>query len=268
MTTLRTDVTLKDVQAVYDGAGGQLWELVMGEQIHSGGPEMTDRLAAKTGLQAGMSVLDVCSALGGPARHLAKRYGVTVVGIDATATMIKEATQRTKQAGLCDRVEFVRGDALDLPFEDERFDVAWGQEAWCYVTDKDQLIRQAARVLKAGGLIAFTDWIITGQINHTELAPLYASMTFPYMESFHGYQTLLDKHGFEVLAAEDQTEEFARCFDEYDRRVHGELVPVIRQRFGPELFEFASDLVKRWRAAAHKHQVGRGLFVGRKRVKG
>lgn len=262
--TLRTSFTLEDVQAVYDGAGGQLWELVMGEQIHSGGPEMTDHLAAKAGLRAGMRVLDVCSALGGPARQLAQGYDVSVVGIDATATMVDEAVKRAERAGLNGRVEFVRGDALSLPFEVESFDVVWGQEAWCYVTDKDQLVREAARVLKPGGLIAFTDWVITGEISDAELEPLYASMSFPYMERFKGYRSLLAKHGFELLAVEDQTEDFARCFDDYERRVHGELAPVIQERFGPELLAFASDLVKRWRAAAHAHQVGRGLFVGRK----
>jgi len=264
--TLQTNVRLQDVQAVYDGAGGQLWELVMGEQIHSGGPETTEQLAAKAGLKAGMTVLDICSALGGPARHLAKQYGVTVVGIDATPTMVNEATKRTIHAGLNEQVEFRLGDALDLPIEDERFDVVWGQEAWCYVTDKDRLVHQAARALKPGGLIAFTDWIITGKIADSELETLYASMTFPYMESFQGYQTLLEKHGLDVQIAEDQTAAFARCFDEYNQRVHGELAPVIRERFGPELFEFASDLVKRWQAAAHNHQVGRGLFVGKKRA--
>jgi len=40
----RYDYTGKDVQDVYDGPGGLLWEAVMSEQIHSGKDEVTDRL--------------------------------------------------------------------------------------------------------------------------------------------------------------------------------------------------------------------------------
>ncbi|MEO0102252.1 MAG: ubiquinone biosynthesis protein UbiE, partial [candidate division WOR-3 bacterium] len=58
----KKDYTIKDVQDVYDGPGGLLWEAVMGEQIHSGGPEATDFLAEKIGLKPGQVVLDICSA--------------------------------------------------------------------------------------------------------------------------------------------------------------------------------------------------------------
>ena len=38
-------------------------------------------------------------------------------------------------------------------------DFVWGEDAWCYVTDKPKLIAEAARVVKSGGTIAFTDWV-------------------------------------------------------------------------------------------------------------
>ena len=258
------DYTIKDVQDVYDGPGGLLWEAVMGEQIHSGGPEMTDVLAQKLGLKKGMVVADLCSALGAPARHLVKKYGVVVKGVDATKTMIQKAIQRTKEAGFGDMIEYYEGNVLDLPFKAESIDVVWGQEAWCYVTDKDRLIKEAYRVLKSGGKIGFTDWIITGNITKEELDPLYDTMAFPYMESFDGYQELLKNNGFKILEAIDQTEEFAKCFDEYYEKVHMILKPQILKDFGQDLFDFASNLVTIWRKAAHAHKVGRGLFIGQK----
>ncbi|MCX7785740.1 MAG: methyltransferase domain-containing protein [candidate division WOR-3 bacterium] len=258
------DYTIKDVQDVYDGPGGLLWEAVMGEQIHSGGPEATDILATKLGLQKGMLVCDICSALGAPARHLASKYGVFVKGVDATKTMLEKARQRTKEAKLEHMIEFYEGNAMDLPFKKETFDIVWGQEAWCYVTDKDRLIKEAYRVLKPGGKIGFTDWIITGKISKEELDPLYDSMAFPYMETFEGYQELLKKNGFKILEALDQTEEFAKCFDEYYDTVHNKLKPTIIQNFGQDLFNFASNLVTIWRKAAHEHKVGRGLYIAQK----
>jgi ubiquinone/menaquinone biosynthesis C-methylase UbiE len=260
----RYDYTGKDVQEVYDGPGGLLWEAVMGEQIHSGGPEATDRLAQALGLKPGMHVLDVCSALGAPARQIARKYGVRVTGLDFTKTMLEKARQRTKDAGLDHLITYVEGNALDMPFKANTFDVVWGQEAWCYVTDKDLLARECYRVLKPGGKIGFTDWVITGNVEEDLLAKLYESMAFPYMETFTGWQEVLKRAGFKILDAQDQTDEFARCFDEYKVKVEQELKPVILQNFGEELFQFAVNLVNLWRDAAHRHQVGRGFYIGQK----
>ena len=258
------DYTIKDVQDVYDGPGGLLWEAVMGEQIHSGGPETTDLLARKLGLKPGQVVLDICSALGAPARHLAKNYGVTVKGVDASKIMLQKAKERTTAAKLNHLIEYYEGNAMDLPYKKETFDVVWGQEAWCYVTDKERLIKEAYRVLKPGGMIGFTDWIITGKVTPIELDPLYDSMTFPYMESIEGYKELLKKNGFKVIEALDQTEEFAKCFDDYYQKVTVALKPTIQENFGPELYSFAENLVTIWRRASHDHKVGRGLFIGKK----
>lgn len=254
----------KEVKEVYDGPGGLLWEAVMSEQIHSGGSAATDALANALGLKKGMTVVDLCSALGAPARHIVKKYGVTVKGVDMTKTMIEKARARVKEAKLEDMIEFYDNNVMDLPFEKETFDIVWGQEAWCYVTDKKKLLEEAYRVLKPGGKIGFTDWIITGEITNEELDPLYDTMAFPYMECFNGYQNLLKEVGFKVLDAKDQTDEFAQCFDEYYVTVHEKLKPTIMENFGQELFDFASNLVTIWRKAAKEHKVGRGFFIAQK----
>ena len=56
------DFSVNDVSEVYAGPGGQLWELLMGEQIHVGGPEQTDILAKKAGIDKageGFILLDI-----------------------------------------------------------------------------------------------------------------------------------------------------------------------------------------------------------------
>jgi ubiquinone/menaquinone biosynthesis C-methylase UbiE len=264
MMPKRYDYTGKDVQDVYDGPGGLLWEAVMSEQIHSGKDEVTERMAAAVGLKPGMHVLDVCSALGAPARHIAKKYGVKVTGLDFTKTMNTKAIERNKAAGLADLITIVDGNAMDMPFKKETFDVVWGQEAWCYVTDKDQLMEEAARVLKPGGKIIFTDWVITGKPTEDELAKLYESMAFPYMETLQGWADLMKKYGFKSIEVKDQTDEYAKCFDAYKQMVEVDLKPAIMTNFGPELFAFATGLVGLWRDAAHAHKVGRGWYQAEK----
>jgi len=114
MEKFRKPYAEKEVMEVYDGPGGLLWEAVMSEQIHSGGAEATDALAKALGLEKDMKVLDLCSALGAPARQIVKKYGVTVKGVDMTKTMIEKARARTKEAGLADKIEFHEGNVLDL----------------------------------------------------------------------------------------------------------------------------------------------------------
>jgi sarcosine/dimethylglycine N-methyltransferase len=260
----RYDYTMKDVQEVYDGPGGLLWEAVMSEQIHSGAERTTDELAQALGLQKGQHVLDVCSALGAPARQIARKYGVKVTGLDMTRTMNEKAVQRTKEAGLESLIDFAEGNGMDMPFKADTFDVVWGQEAWCYVSNKDQLAAEAFRVLKPGGKLGFTDWVITGKVEEDLLAKLYESMSFPYMETYEGWQEVLKKAGFKILDVQDQTEDYAKCFDEYKPMVEEKLKPTIIENFGEELFGFATGLVNMWRDAAHAHKVGRGFYIAQK----
>ena len=110
----------------------------MGEQIHVGADVQTDIMAQKAGVNKNTSVLDVCSALGGPARHLARKYGCKVTGLDATMKMVDEAAKRTEKEGLMHLVTNKLGNALDMPFKAAAFDIVWGQDAWCYVTDKEK----------------------------------------------------------------------------------------------------------------------------------
>ena len=102
------DVSVNDVSAVYAGPGGKLWELLMGEEIHVGGAEQTDYLAKKAGIDEkgkDLILLDICSALGGPARHLVEKYGIRVIGVDITPEMMEEAQKRTIGKPFKDKIE-------------------------------------------------------------------------------------------------------------------------------------------------------------------
>ena len=59
-----TQIHLSDVQAVYSGPERQLWELLMGEQVHLGGLQSSLDLAERAGLQAGQTGIDLCCATG------------------------------------------------------------------------------------------------------------------------------------------------------------------------------------------------------------
>lgn len=212
----KIDVTLKDVNAVYSGPEGQLWEMIMGEQIHVGGFASSMALAQKAGIREGQKVLDLCSALGAGLRFLVKNFNVKGYGLDATKHMYEEAIKRAKRDNMDGSIEFKLGDVIAIPWPDSTFDVIWGEDAWCYVVDKEKLITEANRVLKKGSTIAFTDWVEGPKgLNDSAAERINRFMKFPYMESQKSYESLLKKHGFEIKISEDLTPEFADYIEFY-----------------------------------------------------
>ena len=178
-------------------------ELSAHDQDHFGGLEANDALIALAGIGPQHDVLDVCSGLGGPARHLADRVRCRVTGLDLNAGRIAAARRFAQRVGLADRVRFEQGDALAMPFAPESFDVVMGQEAWCHVPHKPRLIAECARVLRPGGVFAFTDILRRDSLSAAEMARLSADMAFPDLESLAGYRRLLEANGCVVEHCDD-----------------------------------------------------------------
>lgn len=264
MGTRRLDVGIENVMEVYAGPGAILWEMLMGEEIHVGGAGETDILARKAGITASTTVLDVCSALGGPARHMARTIGCAVTGLDATPKMHDEAVRRTKEAGLDGRASFVLGNALDIPYRASSFDVVWGQDAWCYITDKERLVRECARVVRPGGTVAFTDWIETGSMSDELWTALHAFMAFPYMETLDGYARLAEAAGLRVVEQEDLTQDFARHVQRYLDALQKTHRAAVVAGYGQPMYDEVERGLILWRDASAAGQVGRGRIIAGK----
>ncbi|MFX1448950.1 MAG: class I SAM-dependent methyltransferase [Promethearchaeota archaeon] len=261
------DFSVNDVSEVYAGPGGKLWELLMGEQIHVGGPEQTDLLATKIGLDKSgqnLTLLDICSALGGPARHLAEKYEINVVGLDITPEMILEAKKRTKGKPYESKIEYRIGSGLDIPAHRNSFDIVWGQDAWCYIRDKERLIEETWRVLKPGGTLAFTDWI-WGPVSSSEEESdfLMEFMVFPDLQTLDGYSELIKKIGYNIVEKLDLQEDFANHMDIYVITLQKAKLN-IEAEFGSDLYLAAERGILAWQKAAQERKVGRGLWIAKK----
>ncbi|MFX1255775.1 MAG: class I SAM-dependent methyltransferase [Promethearchaeota archaeon] len=262
---LNYDFSVKDVSDAYDGPVGLLWEALMGEHIHVGGIDETKLLAEKLGVNESSYILDICSALGGPVRFLAKTHKAKIVGLDITETMLKKAQERTEEAKLSHLIEYRWGNALDIPARSNTFDIVWGQDAWCYITSKPRLISEAVRVCKQGGQIGFTDWILgsTPLSTQKEADFLFEFMIFPNMETIQGYKQLLEQNNCKIIEIEDLQEDFAIHMHQYFDKLLS-LKDDIIKGFGEELYQVAENGVKAWVKAADEGKVSRGLFIAEK----
>lgn len=123
------------------------------DEYHGGGLEATRELAQIAELREGLQVLDVGSGIGGPARTLAAEFGCRVTGLDLTEEFCRTAVVLTDLLHLSDLVIFRQGNALDMPFDDETFDVVWTQWMLMNIEDKQRLFGEMHRVLRPGGRV-------------------------------------------------------------------------------------------------------------------
>ncbi|TPI22096.1 class I SAM-dependent methyltransferase [Mesorhizobium sp. B4-1-1] len=132
------------------------------DQFHTRGLAATAELANLAVITADMSVLDVGSGVGGPARLLEATYGCAVTGIDLSEPFVEAARYLTARTGQAGNVSFEAGSALSLPFEDGRFDAALLQHVAMNIADRPRLYREIRRVLKPGGKLATFDVVLNG----------------------------------------------------------------------------------------------------------
>lgn len=111
-----------------------------------------ERAAARTELGPGDSALDICCGTGDLALELAKHVtpGGHVVGCDFSEPMLDLARDKAA-ARSADGVRFEWADALELPYDGERFDAVTVGFGVRNLADLDRGLREMARVLKPGG---------------------------------------------------------------------------------------------------------------------
>jgi len=119
--------------------------------IHPGGLKATRMLVESLGITSGSRVIDIACGKGSSAIYLAQNWGCSVVGVDIAEDLIQVARDTARQKGLNGKVTFQVGNAMDLPFQDNSFDVALSQAMLVLVEDKVRTIKEAHRVLKVGG---------------------------------------------------------------------------------------------------------------------
>ncbi len=175
------------------------------DQFHTRGIAATAELAKLAAITADMSVLDVGSGVGGPARFLAATYGCRVTGIDLSEPFVEGARHLTERTGLSAKVSFQTASALALPFDDGSFNVVLLQHVAMNIADRARLYREIRRVLKSGGKFATFDVVLNSGEPHYPV-PWARTPATSFLLTATATREAIEPAGFRTLAWQDGTE--------------------------------------------------------------
>lgn len=175
------------------------------DQFHLGGKDATLQLTKLAQIGSGENVLDVGGGIGGPARTLVSTRGCNVTVLDLTEEFLKTGRALSDRMGFDGQVRFVHGNALEMPFEDESFDVAWTQHATMNIEHKEKLYREIHRVLKPGGRFAMHDFL-AGENDGLEYpVPWARSPEISFVRREVDTKEAILGEGFEAVIWHDET---------------------------------------------------------------
>ncbi len=190
-----------------DPITSNLYDALQGEQV----PE--EAMLASLGcgnptalaqLKPGEVVLDLGSGGGIDVFLSAKRVGPTgkAYGLDMTDEMLALANENQRKAG-AENVEFLKGEIEHIPLPDNSVDVVISNCVINLSADKDQVLREAFRVLKPGGRFAVSDVVTRGEINPAirQSVLLWAGCVAGALEDVE-YRRKLTAAGFEQIEIE------------------------------------------------------------------
>jgi sarcosine/dimethylglycine N-methyltransferase len=218
------------------------------DQFHTRGLAATAELAKLAAITADMSVLDVGSGVGGPARFLAATCGCQVTGVDLSEPFVDAARYLTERTGQSGQVSFQTASALELPFNDGGFDVAVLQHVAMNISDRARLYREILRVLKSGGKFATFDVVLNSGDPHYPV-PWARTPATSFLLTAAATREVIESAGFRMLAWQDDSEA-ARAWIAQLRASGPPSSPNLGVVMGPDFAQLAANL-------------GRNLLEGR-----
>lgn len=270
---------VKTAQAYYDSDDADRFYAIIwgGEDIHVGLYDSDDEpiaqasrktvvhMAAKLArLKPGARVLDLGAGYGGAARHLAREHGAHVTCLNLSEVENARNRTLTAEQGLTDQIQVDHGAFEELSYPDESFDIAWSQDAFLHSADRAKVLAGAARVLKPGGEIIFTDPMQADQVaDPAALKPVYKRIHLPNLGSFAFYREQLDALGLEDAGTQDLSGQLRNHY----ARVRAELTARQAELKGEVSDAYVArmlDGLAHWVSAADQGQLAWGVIHYRK----
>jgi cyclopropane fatty-acyl-phospholipid synthase-like methyltransferase len=228
------------------------------ETIAEASAAMTRHLLSLSQVGPGDRVLDIGCGYGGTLRILAG-LGCRPSGIDFSERCVEEAIRLNKEAGFEDSINVEFGDFHKINSCSGIWDAVFCQESLIHSTDKLKVFSEVYRVLRPGGVFAFSD-ILTGEnadIPMVEAA--FARLGVEAGVTGQHYRDMAREVGFEVERFEERLEDikthYAKLAEMLTRPIEG---------LDPKVVVEISQSISLWEAALAKGHITWACFIARK----
>jgi tocopherol O-methyltransferase len=174
--------------------------------------DMIDEVLKWADVTSATNVVDVGCGIGGSSRHIAKKFNCKAQGITLSPYQAGRGNELAKEQGLAEQTTFQVADALDMPFDDNQFDLVWSLESGEHMPDKKKFVGELFRVCSPGGQILIVTWVHrdleNGEAELTKkekklLAKINRAYYLPKWCSVKDYVTELEALGAKDIKTED-----------------------------------------------------------------
>jgi demethylphylloquinol methyltransferase len=157
--TQNSNPEASEIQVIFDRIATEYDRL--NDRLSFGQHRIWKMMAVKwSNPQSGNTALDLCCGSGDLAFMLAKKVGRQgkVIGLDFACQQLQIAAKKQQVKFADFPMEWIEGDALNLPFSDRFFDCATIGYGLRNVTNIPQCLREVYRVLKPGAFVSILDF--------------------------------------------------------------------------------------------------------------
>ena len=183
------------------------------EDFAQAAERLTQQVCDAAQINPGDRILDVGCGFGGAIASLNERFSpLTLVGLNLDERQIARAREQINP-NPGNQIEFVQGNACQLPFPDNAFDVVLAIECIFHFPSRQRFFQEARRVLRPGGKFALSDFVLAPDVSPwvklwSALAPDKISQTYGSINAnftLQNYRQLSQKEDLVVIKEQDIT---------------------------------------------------------------
>jgi SAM-dependent methyltransferase len=269
----------KPMDRAGDASAPSMLDLVRMSRRHlfpPGGVELYRQIALLTDLADGTEVLDAACGPGVCLEYFVAEYGVHGSGVDYDPNIVEVAEDRTREAGLTERLQFQHAPLDALPYRDEIFDVAVGELGLAAAADPEAAVRELVRVTKPGGRVVLVQLVWKAPVEEARRRVLSDHLgARPLM--LVEWKRLLREAGVGNLHTEDWSDEetafrpqIKKPFPDFSELFSwSEKIGILRRAWGRWGFQGVRTALARemevHRVLTRERILGLDLVIGRKR---